>query len=255
MRWIGTAAIATSFFSLIGSALAADLPSIKGPMPYTPPPPAFTWTGCYAGLNIGYGWQRDRTYDPNLFIDAGGDTADGVVGGGQIGCDYQQGPLVFGLQGRFDGSGVSGHHYYFGGTPGDILGARTHWFATETGRIGYAIMPQTLLYIRGGIAEADIGFSDVDMTIPYWGGASTTRVGWTIGGGLEYALAPSWSVFAEYNYADFGSRNLFLNYTSPIAAFATPYSYYERNNFQTFLVGVNYRFNWFAPPAPVVAKY
>ncbi|QXX75005.1 outer membrane protein [Methylovirgula sp. HY1] len=253
MRLTRTVAVATSFFSLMGSALAADLPPVGSAMPYEPPP--LIWSGCYAGLNIGFGWQSDHTYDPNTFLDAGGDTADGIVGGGQVGCDYQQGPFVFGFQGRFDGSGISGNHYYYGGTPADILGTHTDWLATETGRLGYAIMPRTLLYVRGGVAEAQIGLSDVDTTIPYWGGASSTRVGWTIGAGFEYAVAPGWSVFAEYDYAGFGSQNMLLNYSSPVAAFATPYSYYEQNNLQTLLVGVNYRFNWFAPPSPVVAKY
>ena len=96
------AAIATSFFASMGSAFAADLSSTKEPMPYMPP--ALIWSGCYVGANVGYGWQMDRSYDPNLALNAGSDTANGIVGGGQVGCDYQTGALVLGLQGSFDGA-------------------------------------------------------------------------------------------------------------------------------------------------------
>ena len=259
MRGTTTAAIATSFFSLMGSfalmggALAADLSSTKEPMPYMPP--ALIWSGCYVGANVGYGWQMDRSYDPNLALNAGSDTANGIVGGGQVGCDYQTGALVLGLQGSFDGASVSGSHFYLGGTPNDVLGFNTHWVATQTGRIGYAFLPQMLGYFKGGVAEANIGYTDVDPTIPYWGSGNATRVGWTIGVGAEYALTPNWSMFVEYDYAGFGSQNVTLAYASPNPFFASPYSYNERNNFQTLLVGVNYRFNWLTPPQPVVARY
>ena len=62
------------------------------------------WTGCYVGGNIGYGRAR-HTYglDPvNPFITAPDQTVAGVVGGGQLGCDYQFDPFVVGIQGMFD---------------------------------------------------------------------------------------------------------------------------------------------------------
>ncbi len=246
------AAIAIS--AVAGPALAADLPSIKGPPAYIPPPPVWTWTGCHVGANVGYGWQRNHSYDPQVSADAGSDTGNGVVGGGQLGCDYQVGSLVLGIQGSFDGAGVKGSHLYPGSST-ETLGFNTSWLATETGRIGYAVLPQALVYFKGGVAEARIGYTDVDPTGPYWGAAGATRVGWTIGGGAEYALTPNWSIFAEYDYADFGSQNITLAYTSPVPAFATPYTFKETNSLQTILVGVNYKFDWFAPLAPVVAKY
>lgn len=247
-----TAAIAIS--AVAGPALAADLPSVKGPPTFVPPPPVWTWTGCHVGANVGYGWQKNDAYDPQVSADAGSDTGNGVVGGGQLGCDYQVGAFVFGIEGRFDGAGVKGSHLYPGSST-ETLGFNTSWFATETGRIGYTVLPQALLYFKGGVAEARIGYTDVDPSAPYWGAASATRVGWTIGGGAEYALTPNWSVFVEYDYMGFGSHNTTLAYTSPIPAEATPYTYNETHNLQTILVGVNYKFDWFAPPAPVVAKY
>lgn len=120
-------------------------------------------------------------------------------------------------------------------------------------------MPQTLLYLRGGVAEAGIRYTDADPTLtafsPYSGSASVTRTGWTLGGGVEYSLARNWSIFVEYDYMGFGSRNTTLTYSAPNPANATPYTYKETNNLQTVLVGLNYKFDWAAPPAPVAAKY
>ena len=155
------------------------------------------------------------------------------------------GAIVFGVQGRFDGSGVSGNHQYLAGTPVDILGTNTNWYAAQTARIGYAVLPQALAYVKGGVAEARINYTDIDTTIPYWGSGSATRLGWTVGAGAEYTLSENWSIFAEYDYTDFGSRTVTLNFATPIPAFAAPYAYRETNSLQTVLVGVNYRFNLF----------
>ena len=92
----------------------------------------------------------------------------------------------------------------------------TDWFATLTGRVGYAIVPQALLYVKGGAAWARATYSDVDPSgttyAPFSGQASATPSGWTIGGGTEYAFRPNWSVFVEYDYIDLGSRNVALTY-------------------------------------------
>ncbi len=232
-----------------GGAFAADLPAPKSPPAYQAAPPIWSWTGCHVGANIGYGWQANQPYDPQYAASAGSDTADGAAGGGQIGCDYQASAWVFGVQGMLDGAGVKGNHIYPppNGDPGESLQFNTSWVATETGRIGYLLMPQALVYFRGGLAEAGIRYSDVDPTVsaisPYWGSASATRVGWTIGGGAEYSFARNWSIFVEYDYMGFGSQNATLSYTAPNPANATPYRYKETDDLQTILVGLNFKFN------------
>src|SRR5262249_45102532 len=89
---------AISLATLAGSAIAADLSA--RPVPYQPPPappPAFSWTGCYVGANIGGGWASKSSNDVSGFVtgvtgaDLGSHTASGVIGGGQVGCDYQSG--------------------------------------------------------------------------------------------------------------------------------------------------------------------
>ncbi len=197
-------AAAATFLALAGPALAADLPSTKGPPPFVPPPPALTWTGCYAGVNIGYGWQRNHSYDPNVSCDAGADTGNGVVGGGQLGCDYQLGAFVFGVQGRFDGAGVSGNHLYLRRHAGRHIRSDHAVVRNANGTYRLHHLPQALaLCERRHSRGAHRHYTDVDMTIPYWGSASPTRVGWTIGAGAEYALTPNWSIFAEYDYTGF----------------------------------------------------
>jgi outer membrane immunogenic protein len=245
---------AISVAALPGSALAADLPPAPPPMKAAyVPAPVYNWTGCYVGGNVGFGWQDNHAYDPQIGFYAGGETANGVVGGGQIGCDWQTGPWVFGFQGMFDGTDLNSSHINpISPTGADALGTNTRWFATQTARIGMTVTPQALFYVKGGAAEASFNYSDNDPTVPYYGSASATRFGWTVGAGFEYSFAPNWSAFVEYNYMGFGSNATTLTYTAPNPANATPYIYNETNNLQTVLVGVNYRFNL---GGPVVARY
>jgi outer membrane immunogenic protein len=232
----------------LSTANAADM-AVKAP-PLLPP--VYSWTGCYVGGNVGYGWQRNHPFDPILVFDPGSDTGTGIMGGGQIGCDYQfASKWVVGIQGMFDGARVNGSHVYPSppAVPNEILGFSTRWFGTLTGRIGYAVTPQALLYFKGGSAWVRTNYTD-DCTIGNCGGvgqflgsANTTRSGWTIGGGGEYSFNLNWSLFVEYNYIDFGTKNVALLYNNPIFGAPPTYTYRETQNLQTVLVGLNYRFN------------
>src|SRR5437660_6388202 len=106
----------TPLAALAASAIAAD-PGARVPVPYQPPPPPvpiFSWTGCYIGGNIGGGWASKSSTDVAGAVtgvvgaDLGSHTADGFIGGGQIGCDYQAGFWVVGVQGMFEGSNMKG---------------------------------------------------------------------------------------------------------------------------------------------------
>ncbi len=241
-------------------AMAADLP-VKAPAYRSPVVVPYNWTGCFIGGNVGYGWGRNQVND---FItapgfDVGSNTGTGVVGGGQIGCDYQTATWVFGVQGMFDGSGVKGSlrpngaglptnspNNPVGFTANEILEFKTEWLATLTGRIGYLVQPQALVYVKGGAAWAHNSFSDGDLNLalPYFGEVSATRSGWTIGGGFEYSFLRNWSLFVEYNFIDLGSRHIMVNYVTNNPGIANPYGYDVKQNLQTILFGVNYRFGW-----------
>jgi outer membrane immunogenic protein len=235
--------------AMVAGASAADVPApYPAPIPVAVrvPIPVRSWTGCYVGFNVGFGWGSNDVVDPNFVpaFDTGTDAESGGVGGGQAGCDYQAGNWVFGVQGMFDGSGIAGSHLY-SGTTTETLGTNTPWFATLTGRIGYTVLPQALLYVKGGAAFVQDHFSDVDPTVPMWGTADTTRVGWTVGGGLEYSLLPNWSLFVEYDYYDLGSFSSTLNYGNGFT-----YAYNEKQSLQTILFGVNFRFG-----GPIESRY
>jgi outer membrane immunogenic protein len=228
-------------------ASAADLPR-KAPA-YVPPPPPMTWTGCYIGANVGGAWGRFTLEGPF------GGSADrstnnaSFVGGGQIGCDYQfAGGWVIGFRNMFDGTtnsrDVGFNVVTATGTATGTADLHMRWFDALTGRIGYSWQPNSLLYFQGGAVwsrvEADI-VATTAAGSTFAGSASTTKTGWTIGGGWEYRFSPQWSVFIEGNYYDFGSRDRTI--VTPVAtACAAGCAFSAKTTAATALVGVNYRF-------------
>jgi outer membrane immunogenic protein len=228
----------------IAAAVPASAADLAPRMPVKAPPilaPPVTWTGCYVGANIGGGWARKHYTDPVPVppVDLASHTADGIVGGGQIGCDYQSGNWVFGLEGMFDGADLSATHLALG----DFYTTRIPWFGTATGRIGYAFQPNFLLYLKGGAAWVHDRETKTDLvTGLIEGTANVTRNGWTVGGGAEYLFWSNWSVFGEVDYMDFGTRRTLL------AVPEVPFPLDIRQSMVVALVGINYRFN-FAGPA------
>src|SRR4051794_11414727 len=93
-------------------AFAADLGArlpVKAPPAYVA---AYSWTGFYLGVNIGGGFARAEDAG-TVFNGAGAaigtfswsERLNGVIGGGQIGYNWQTGNLLFGVEGDFQGSG------------------------------------------------------------------------------------------------------------------------------------------------------
>jgi outer membrane immunogenic protein len=174
------------------SAFAADL----APRPYTKAPviadPVYNWTGFYIGGNVGYSWGRSSS--TVAFVDAGAIVSstnskfdmDGVIGGGQIGYNWQVQNWVWGLEADIQGSGQRGRGNAV--CPGGTLGAvatlnsvcatghvgdtapfnvaavpvnsdisqKLEWFGTVRGRLGTTVTPTTLLYVTGGLAYGEI---------------------------------------------------------------------------------------------------
>jgi outer membrane immunogenic protein len=222
---IASAAVA----ALGGTALAADLPTTKGPPVYTPPPPIFTWTGVYIGGQVGY--EFGRAYPIVGGVAAAPFSPNGVVGGGHVGYNYQIGMFVLGVEG--DANGAS----YNGGN--GVAFSRTPLDGSVRGRLGYA-WDRALLYATGGVAFAD--FHDTDI---FGDSVWTGRVGWTAGGGIDYAIDNNWSLSLEYRYTDYGR----YYFTGPVTGTAVSVRQYD-NRVQA---GFSYKFDWLA--APVVSKY
>jgi outer membrane immunogenic protein len=238
MRRIFTAAL--SLLALGSAAGAADLP----PAPQLPPLEAApTWTGFYAGLNVGGTFDSSR----NAFTIAGFglpsfDTSlDGVIGGGEAGYNWQTGPWVLGLEANFEGSGLSGGRTAPCPPPlcGGLAASYTQkltWFGTLRPRVGYAL-GNWLLYATGGGALARL---DTNATAAFGSFSATdnrgeTRDGWTLGGGVEVEFARGWSAKIEYLYVDLGSRTTTFLPSPPI-------SNTSRLNANVITTGVNYHF-------------
>jgi outer membrane immunogenic protein len=189
----GLLAIATA-----SPAVSSDLPrpSYKAPI-YSAP--GFSWSGFYVGINGGYGWGTSAW---SSAVTTGTPKPTGGLVGGTLGYNYQIGTWVLGLEGDFDAAWLKGTD---GSGSGVCTGvgcqSNATWLATARGRIGYA-WDRWLPFITGGAA-----FDSLKMTPA--GGTSTTqtKIGWTIGGGVEYAFYQAWSAKLEYLYADLGNAN------------------------------------------------
>jgi outer membrane immunogenic protein len=189
------------------AALAAERP-VPAYAPPPPPPPAYTWSGCYVGASAGTSNGSSQHFDGAGVAITNSFDLSGFIGGGQLGCNWQFGAWVIGIEG--DGSAVnkSGQGFELA-RPTWISETQERWFVTARGRLGMTWWDKTMLYVTGGGAWAKIDASEWNTVNPILTGRqeSTTRSGWTVGGGAEYALGYGWSVKGEFLYADFGTYN------------------------------------------------
>jgi len=183
--------VTTTLIASVGQSLAADLPARtydRAPVAYSAP---YSWSGVYIGLNAGgiFGHYSDNVGDSV--------SATGVLGGEQIGAQMQMGQFVFGGELDFQGTSQS-HDYTFSafGVP-ITLSEKMPWFGTLRGRVGYAF-DRVMVYSTGGAAWVD---GKVQATV---GGftlsTEANKIGWTAGGGVEWAFYDHWSTKIEYLY-------------------------------------------------------
>jgi outer membrane immunogenic protein len=211
--------------------------------------------------------------------------SNGFIGGGQIGYNYQFATSwVVGLEADIQGiEGGNGTASVFTVTPRgpaapglnvqttDTVSKSLNYLGTVRGRFGYLFTPTLLIFGDGGLAyggiNSDTGIFGAEVPFtgssPFFGlgRASTTRVGWTAGGGAEWMFLPNWSAKVEYAYYDLGSVTyssapLTSNLIVGGAGVTFINTAATRTHFNGNIVraGINYHFNWGAP-APVVAKY
>jgi outer membrane immunogenic protein len=249
----GAGVAALVIFGTAGSAFSADLPG----RPYEPPqvmpvPVVAGWSGAYVGVHIGWG-SADKDWaqtSPAAFA-AGGNsasfTADGIIGGGQIGYNWQMGNWVFGGEVDISGSGMSGDATQ-SFTPTWRSNTHINWLGTVTGRVGM-VWDRVLLYAKGGFAWAD---EDHFQQFTPAGGVATevsrinnTHTGWIVGAGVEVALWANWTGKIEYNYVDLGTETglTFTNAAPAPGARATDiWSIDQQIHMVKF--GANYHFHY-----------
>jgi len=255
-------------------ASAADLAA----RPYTKAPmiaPVYDWTGFYIGGNVGYSWGRssDTSTLSNgagtvLFTSADRANMDGVIGGAQIGYNWQVQNWVWGLEADIQGSDQKGRRDFLCPTgvctppfgviavfPGPAvpvaLDQKLEWFGTVRGRVGVLATPQVLFYATGGLAYGEVNTSAVIGAGAFGFNAHDTRVGYTVGAGVEGALGGNWTAKLEYLYMDLGrTSGTFLTTIPALGGGVLSYNYSSRITDNIVRVGLNYKFG-----GPVIAKY
>ena len=228
---LGLLAATAALAIAASTAHAADLPGRYSPAPAYNALPVFTWTGFYAGLNAGYGWNvgDSRYYDPAF---RNGKRSGGFVGGAQAGYNYQFGMSVGGLETALQYAAVGNKGASYGTTyyPGDSDG----FFGTIRARAGVAF-DRALVYGTGGFAYGDIGGNRGYDTLLGYHSGDEINWGWTLGGGVEYAITNNFTAKVEGLYVDLDTKD---NYT-----LGGRVNVDRDAEFGVLRAGVNYKFN------------
>jgi len=230
---LGLLAATAALAIAASTAHAADLPSRYSPAPAYNALPVFTWTGFYAGLNAGYGWNvgDSRFYDP-AFGTVRGRRSGGFVGGAQAGYNYQFGMFVGGLETDLQYAAVGNKGASYGTTyyPGDSDG----FFGTIRARAGVAF-DRALVYGTGGFAYGDVGGNrGYDPLLGHHSG-DEVNWGWTLGGGVEYAITNNFTAKVEGLYVDLDTKD---NYN-----LGGRVNVNRDAEFGVLRAGLNYKFN------------
>jgi outer membrane immunogenic protein len=199
-----------------GSAIAADYPG-RPPPPSSPiaASPAFVpdWVGFYVGIH-GCGGGGSTSIDVNPFfrlVSPPNASPSGGIFGGQVGYNWQWGPVVGGLEVDFSGTDIKETGTFFepfvSGDPLFTREVKIDELASARGRLGYLIFPNWLLYGTAGIGWGHTRFT---VTEPTGISASdfVNEFGWVVGAGLEWKFAPNWLLRGEWLHYDFGRTTI-----------------------------------------------
>jgi outer membrane immunogenic protein len=215
------------------------------------PPAIYDWTGIYLGGHIGGGILTDSVSQNGAaainLLSSGNLRPAGVIGGAQVGANYEFAPWVIGIEGTWTDSAINGNTNINTTTavhPQERFTSQAEWFAALTGRVGYAAN-DWLFYAKAGGAWMNVRYTE-DLFLPGGVTAATqvltnNRTGFTVGAGIELGLVENLSAKIEYDFYDFGSKNYNFASITPVSV---------NSNLHTLTVGLNYRFNWSGGPKP-----
>ena len=269
MKKLFLGSVALVALGLVAPAAFAAERAVPAYTPPPPPAPVYTWTGCYIGASAGSSSGKSQhftTAGSTLFgtrtvVPAGANITDsfdlsGFIGGGQIGCNYQVGAWVIGVEG--DGSATNKEGQAFEplvfanvNRAAWVSQTQERWLVTARGKLGLGgwggwFGDKTMIYVTGGGAWAKIDTSEFLAGNAFGTGhqESNTRSGWTVGGGIEYVLGYGWSVKGEFLYVKFDNFNTFT--TAPFAA--PPFQNVAPREVKLedyiWRAGLNYKFGW-----------
>jgi outer membrane immunogenic protein len=244
-NWSGIYVGANGGYSWGRSDTDVEFLTYPGGVPIVPPAGSITsaefdLNGAIAGLQAGFNWQRDRW----VFGIEGDIQWSGQKGSADFVCSA---PVVVAAA-AIPGPCWPSLTFVPAGAAGTTLSLeqKLRWFGTLRGRVGMTITPTWLVYATGGLAVGDIetsatlsGFNGNGLPVSIATSNSSTRVGWTVGAGLEGVISGRWTGKIEYLYVDYGdvSGNIaLLN-----AGIQANYSSHITDN--VLRVGLNYRFS------------
>lgn len=217
---------------LPSAAFAGDInsPYTKAPASYV----AYNWGGWYVGGNVGYGMSKETTAIAPTNANAGivsglglvptsqNPSSNGVIGGGQVGYNYQISPMwLVGVEATMNGSDIKGSQSHtFSAAPLGFPASLTtntveklNWYGTVVGKVGLT-MDRAMLYGVGGLAYGDFTRTNtISLSTPIPAingsavGSSSGKTGWTAGLGLEYAMTQNWRAGLEGGWVDFGNES------------------------------------------------
>ncbi len=281
LRRLAVSSFVLTAFSL--GAVAADLPSRKEALPPVSPlepTPVYSWDGFYLGANAGETWDQStlKTFtsggfltDPNAVpyqaaYNANlGNGVAGFTGGATAGFNKQFGVGLIGLEADINyrrdmnnwgiltvtdaplPAGVISKTFAQGGDD---------WFGTLRARLGLTA-DRALFFASAGLALGNTRSTTLYTTtapVYSWSGAqSSVRLGWTVGGGFEYAIDDHWTAKVEYLYVNLGGPNYTLQ--NAVANPLQTYTLGGRSSdiFHVARLGLNYKFKEGA--SAVIARY
>ena len=205
-----------------------------------------------------------------MFASSDRSNLDGVVGGGQIGYNWQTQNWVWGLEADIQGTDEKGGRNFtcplgvctppLGGFNALVLlgppvpvalSQKIDWFGTVRGRAGVLVSPTVLLYATGGLAYGGVNTSETIGVVPVSFSNTDTRVGYTVGVGVEGVISGNWTAKLEYLWVDLGrTSGSFLTTIPALGGGFVTSNYNSHVTDNVLRVGVNYKFG-----GPVVARY
>ena len=219
-----------SYFNTVtGAAIVPPAGSVTGG--------SFDMDGAIAGGQIGYNWQVNNAWVWGLEADAQWSDERGSTAFRCAATPVIGGTCIPGI--TFLPPGVTGTNL--------ALDQSLEWFGTVRGRVGWLPSPEVLLYATGGLAYGEIkttatlsGVTPAAVAVAALGSSSQTRVGWTVGAGVEGAIGGNWTAKLEYLYMDLGSTSFGPLTLAPASQIGANVN----SDFTDHIlrVGLNYRF-------------